>query len=71
MKLVFSPRAPLRLREVQAYIAYDNVTAAAAVVSRIRQSAEMLTDHPMLGRDRDGLTRELTVSSSLSHPLQN
>ena len=62
MKLVFSPRALLRLREIQAHVAYDNVTAAATVVSRIRQSAEMLADHPMLGRDWDGRTRALTVS---------
>jgi addiction module RelE/StbE family toxin len=61
MKVVFSPRALLRLREIQAWIAYDNVTAAAKVVNRIRQSAEMLADHPMLGREWDG-TRALVVS---------
>ena len=62
MKVVFSPRALLRLREIQAYIAYDNVTAAAKVVNRIRQSTEMLADYPMLGRDWDGRTRALVVS---------
>lgn len=62
MKLVFSPRALLRLREIQAYIAYDNVTAAANVVNRIRQSVEMLADHPKLGRKHDAKTRALVVS---------
>jgi plasmid stabilization system protein ParE len=62
MKVVFSPRALLRLRETQAHIAYDNVTAAAGVVNRIRQCTEMLADHPMLGRDWDGRTRALVVS---------
>ena len=62
MKVVFSPRALLRLREIQAYIAYDNVTAAATVMNRIRQSTEVLADHPMLGREWDELTRALVVS---------
>lgn len=62
MKVVFSPRALLRLREIQAYIAYDNVIAAAKVVTRIRQSAEMLADHPGLGREWDTRTRALVVA---------
>ena len=62
MKVVFSPRAILRLRQIQAYIAYDNVTAAARVVGRIRQSTEMLADHPKLGSAWAGGTRALTVS---------
>ena len=62
MKVVFSPRALLRLREIQAYIAYDNVTAAATVMNRIRQSTEVLADHPMLGREWDEFTRALVVS---------
>lgn len=62
MKVVFSPRALLRLREIQAYIAYDNVTAAATVMNRIRQSTEVLADHPMLGREWDERTRALVVS---------
>ncbi len=62
MKVVFSPRALLRLREIQAYIAYDNVTVASKVMNRIRQSAEMLADHPMLGPEWDGQTRALVVS---------
>ena len=62
MKVVFSPRALLRLREIQAYIAYDNVTAAVMVVNRIRQSTEMLADHPKLGKEWDSQTRALVVS---------
>ncbi|MCA8928818.1 MAG: type II toxin-antitoxin system RelE/ParE family toxin [Alphaproteobacteria bacterium] len=62
MRIVFSPRALLRLREIQAYIAYDNVTAAARVVSRIRQSTEMLADFPLLGPAWDAHSRALVVS---------
>ncbi len=62
MKVVFSPLALMRLREIQAYIAYDNVTAAATVLSRIRQSTETLADHPKLGRQWDARTRALVVS---------
>jgi len=63
MRVVFSPRSLQRLREIQAYIAYDNVTAAAKVVSRIRQCAEVLADHPKLGQVWDGgSTRAFRVS---------
>ncbi|HUF57425.1 MAG TPA: type II toxin-antitoxin system RelE/ParE family toxin [Thermohalobaculum sp.] len=63
MKLVLSLRAVVRLREIRSYIAYDDAVAAARVIERIRQSIEMLTDHPRLGRPwGDGRTRALTVS---------
>lgn len=64
MKVVFSPRALMRLREVQSYIAYDNVSAAARVVQRIRQAAEMLADHPQLGASWSARTRALVVSGA-------
>ncbi|WP_267901431.1 type II toxin-antitoxin system RelE/ParE family toxin [Amaricoccus solimangrovi] len=47
---------------MQSYIAYDDIMAAAKVANRIRQSTEMLADHPMLGREWDGHTRALVVS---------
>ena len=62
MKVIFSPRALTRLREIQAYIAYDNVNAAATVVNSIRESAEILADHPKLGQQWDARTRALIVS---------
>jgi len=63
MKLVFSPLALRQLHEVQAYIAYDNPSAAAKVVARIRQSIETLADFPKLGQVwNDGPTRALPVS---------
>ena len=49
MIVVLSPRAVQRLREIQAWIAYDNLTAAAQVIQRIRQTTEILADHPKLG----------------------
>ena len=42
MIVVLSPRAVQRLREIQAWIAYDNLTAAAQVIQRIRQTTEIL-----------------------------
>lgn len=62
VRLAISPRALLRLREIQAYIAPGNATAAAMAVSRIRQTAQMVADHPMPEEDWDGSTRALTVS---------
>ena len=44
MKLIISPLAAYRLREIQAHIAPDgNLNAALRVVLRIRQTAEILT----------------------------
>ena len=63
MKLVFSPLALRQLHEIQAYIAYDNPSAAARVATRIRQSVEILGDFPRLGHVwEDGPTRVLMVS---------
>ena len=64
MRLVISPRAARRLREIQAHIALEaNLQIALRVVLRIRQSAEMLTDFPMLAPVwDDGPTRALVVS---------
>lgn len=64
MKLIISPRAARRLREIQGHIALDaNLNTALRVVLRIRQSAEMLTDFPKLAAEWDGgPTRALVVS---------
>jgi plasmid stabilization system protein ParE len=63
MRLVFSPLALRHLDEIQAWIAYDNPSAAARVVTRIRQSVEILGDFPRLGHVwEDGPTRVLMVS---------
>ena len=64
MRLVISPRAARRLREIQAHIALEaNLQIALRVVLRIRQSAEMLTDFPMLAPVWDERpTRALVVS---------
>ncbi|WP_424753247.1 type II toxin-antitoxin system RelE/ParE family toxin [Methylobacterium sp.] len=64
MRLIFSPRAARRLREIQAYIAFKaNLHVALRVALRIRQSAEMLVDFPKLGTPwKDGPTRALVVS---------
>jgi plasmid stabilization system protein ParE len=59
MKVVFSPRSVARLREIQAYIAYDNVTAAVQAVSRIRHVRDDLKLAPVW---MDGPTPALVVS---------
>lgn len=46
VKVIFSPRSVRQLHEIQAYIAYDSPNAAARVVTRIRQSVEILADFP-------------------------
>ena len=64
MKLVLSPRAARRLREIQGHIALDaSLNTALRVILRIRQSVEILADFPMIGAQwQDGPTRALVVS---------
>jgi plasmid stabilization system protein ParE len=64
MKLIISPRAARRLREIQGYIALEaSLHVALRVILRIRQSVEMLADFPQLGGPwQDGPTRALVVS---------
>ena len=63
MKVVFSDRAKLRLRQIRRYIAEDNPVAAERVTIRIRQTVELLADFPRIGRVwEDGATRALNVS---------
>lgn len=64
MKLVISPRAARRLREIQGHIALDaSLHIALRVILRIRQSIEILADFPEIGaRWQDGPTRALVVS---------
>ncbi len=62
MNVVFSPRALTDLRGIQAYIAYDNVAAAARVANRIRSLIDLLPHHPQIGeRYRGGPRRRLVV----------
>jgi plasmid stabilization system protein ParE len=64
MKLIISPQAARRLREIQAHIALDaSLHTALQVVLRIRQSTEMLIDFPQIAPEwGDGPTRALVVS---------
>ena len=62
LPVVFSDRARARLHEIQGYIAFHNIRAAERVVNRILYAAEMLGDHPELGRVwQDGASRALSV----------
>ena len=62
MRVIFSPRARRRLREINRHIASDNPGAAIRAVDRIVYVAGFLADHPRLGRDYDSRTRVLVVS---------
>lgn len=63
MKVVFSDRAKLRLHQIRDYVAEDNPVAADRVLVRIRQTIELLSDFPKLGRRwQAGPTRALVIS---------
>jgi plasmid stabilization system protein ParE len=62
LPVVFSEYSRTRLHDIQGYIAFHNIRAAARVVDRIIYAAEMLGDHPLLGVAwKGGDTRALKV----------
>jgi plasmid stabilization system protein ParE len=62
LPVVYSETARARLHDIQGYIAFHNIRAAASVVDRIIYAAEMLGDHPLIGVEWDGgPTRALRV----------
>jgi len=63
MRVVWNTQARDDLRALTAYIALDNVTAAATVSTRILEGAELLASFPHAGRPgRVSGTRERVVS---------
>lgn len=64
MRLFVSTRAVRRLHEIQAYLSLEaGAPTALRVISRIQQSAEMLSDFPELGPEwQGGTTRALNVT---------
>lgn len=62
VKLVWTRPAAADRREIRAYIAHDNPSAALALDERFSEIAGCLIDHPLLGRvGRVAGTRELVV----------
>ena len=50
MKIIFSPRATDRLRQIRNYISEDSPINAIKTISRIRQVIELLSGFPELGK---------------------
>ena len=62
MRVVWLRKALQNLRDEAEFIARDNPAAAREVVARIEHAAQLLSDHPSLGREgRVPGTRELIV----------
>ncbi len=65
MKVVWTRPAKRDLEAIGDYIARDNAKAAAQVVIRVLDQAELLTQHPHAGRaGRIAGTRELVVTNT-------
>jgi toxin ParE1/3/4 len=62
MKIVFAPLARDTLRDIQTYIAADNISAAARVASEIRRTIETLETYPLIGQGYEGEVRRLVVT---------
>jgi toxin ParE1/3/4 len=64
-EIVWSPLAAARLRQIRAYIAFDNETAAERLTARIVALIQILQFHPHLGhRVAEGNVRELIVGGT-------
>ena len=50
MKIIFSPRAKGRLRQIRSYIAENSPINAIKTISRIHQVIELLSSFPELGK---------------------
>jgi addiction module RelE/StbE family toxin len=62
VRIEWSIAAGADLRGIKEFIAQDNPIAAARVIRTIRQSAQGLTDNPLLGRVGEIVgTRELVI----------
>jgi addiction module RelE/StbE family toxin len=65
MKVIWSPTAERDLDAIWEFIAKDNPDAADRMIERLRTVADVLLDHPQLGRaGRITLTREFVVAGT-------
>lgn len=62
MKIVFAPLARDNIRDIQTYIAADNISAAARVASDIRRTIETLETYPLVGQTYQDEVRRLVVT---------
>ena len=62
MKIVLTAEARSNLREIQAYIARDNVSAAGRVAATIRTSIDILATYPLIGTAYEGDIRRLNIT---------
>ena len=53
MRVTYSPRALAQLEQIFNYIAAEDPTTAAVVVTRIGNLASLLSEHPYIGRPTD------------------
>jgi toxin ParE1/3/4 len=65
VKIVWSPLARARLREIRAYVALDKPLAAERLATRIIAVVENLRNHPHLGRSgAEPEIRELVIGGT-------
>lgn len=59
MRLIYSPLSRDNLRDIERWLVYRNASAAVRVIDHILTVAEMLIEHPFLGRVYQDDTRRL------------
>lgn len=61
-QVVYTQNALANLERAFAYLAEHDPAAAADAAVAIRKAAEILSDHPLIGRRVEGEIRELVIS---------
>ena len=61
MRFGFTDRALAQIDAIEAYLTERNPPAARRTIDRIIGMAEVLADHPFMGRDYDGVNRVFSV----------
>lgn len=61
-QVVYSQNALANLERAFDFIAEHDPSAAVAAAVAIRRAVEILADHPLIGRRREGEIRELVIS---------
>ena len=61
-QVIYSENALENIERAFAFLAENDLPAAAAAINAMRDSIAILSSHPMIGRSMDGPLRELVVS---------
>ena len=65
-RIIYSDEAIRDLERIIEFLLDASPDSAVAVIEHVKAAISMLADHPLLGRKRDALRRELVISRGRS-----